>query len=264
VINIEYGKYNQQFPDKWEELTPKQLVKCISFIEAYPVLEAQLLIINELSSKYFKKVLSHIGNMASSEKDDFYKIQLNAWRTTCNFMLQPPSFDKWNFTHLKIGLIKYVGPTNMLGNLTFGEFGRAEYYYNHYVKNQSIDSLHKFLACLYRPKKYLWFGKRRMFTEDEINNYKVFAHISLPVKRAILLNFSATRENVFSRFKDGFSKGQQSDADKYGWDGVIYSLAAERHMLPALISQRPLLEMLIEFDTIAIRNREQAEASKTE
>lgn len=258
MIKIEYGKYSQQFPEKWEELMPKQLVRCIGFIEAFPVLEAQLLIMHELCNRKFKRIITTIGKKALLEKGDdlFYTIQLNALRQVCNFMLEAPSFSKWNFPFLKIGLIKYVGPTDMLGNLTFGEFGRCEHYYNQYIKKQNIDALHKFMACLYRPKKYLWFGKRRPFTEDEINNYKVFTHISLPVKRAILLNFSATRENVFSRFKDGFSKGQQSKADKYGWDGVILAIAAERHMLPNAISQRPLIEMLIEFDTLAIRNKE--------
>ena len=247
------------FPQGWEELTPKQLVNCIALIEAYPVMEAQLLIINELSTGYFKKVLSHIGNRASKEKpeDDFYKLQLNSWRKTCNFMLQAPSFSKWNFTKLRIGLVNYIGPTDILANLSIGEFGRAEHYYNQYVKTQNIDTLHKFMACLYRPKQNLWFGERRLFTDSSIDEYKKFERISLPIKRAIILNFSATRENVFSRFKDGFSSGAQSDADKYGWDGVILSIAAERHMLPALIRSRPLIEMLVEFDTIAIRNREQ-------
>lgn len=261
MILLEYDKHQQYFPEKWEELTPKQLVKCIGILEAYNLVEAQLLIMNELSNKKFKRILATIGQRAvlTNEISDFYAVQLNEFRKCCDFMLTPPSFDKWNFTKLRIGLVNYYGPTDVLANITFGEFGRAEHYYNQYVKTQSIDSLHKFLACLFRPKKYIWFGKRKPYSELEIDNYKKFARISLPVKRAIVLNFSATRENVFGRFKDGFSKGQQSEADKYGWDGVILSLSAERHMLPDVIRQRPLIEMLVEFDTIAIRNREQNE-----
>lgn len=260
MILLEYGKHKQYFPEKWEELTPKQLVKCIGILEANTILEAQLLIINELCNRKFKAIFATIGQKATSEKEELnYAIQLNAFRKCCDFMLNVPSFDKWNFQKLRIGLVNYYGPTDVLANVTFGEFGRAEHYYNQYVKTQNIDSLHKFLACLYRQKKYLWFGKRKSFADLEIDNYKKFALISLPVKRAIVLNFSATRESVFGRFKDGFSKGQQSEADKYGWDGVILSLSAERHMLPEVIRQRPLIEMLVEFDTIAIRNREQNE-----
>lgn len=264
MIKVEYGKQSQLFPEKWQELTPKQLVKCIGYIEAYNILEAQLLIMNELSNKRFKRILADIGKKALLEKGDdlFYTIQLNALRQVCNFMLTAPSFSKWNFTYLKIGLVKYIGPTDMLANLTIGEFGRAEHYYKAYLKTKNDNTLNKFMGCLFRPKKYLWFGKRRPYiSEAEGDNFKKFASISLPVKRAILWNFSATRENVFSRFKDGFSKSGQSDADKYGWDGIILTIAAERHMLPHLISQRPLIEVLIEFDTIAIRNRERNQKS---
>jgi hypothetical protein len=260
MISFEYGKYYQEFPEKWEELSPKQLVKCISYIHSYPVYEAQLLIMQYLSNRHFKSILYKIGEAAKKENDNFghNTIQLNAFRAACDWILKPPSFDKWNFPSLFINGVTYYGPTDTFSNLTIQEFGEAEYYFKKASeKTTNTINLNKFMACLFRPKKYFLFGERKTYTDDFVRNYhSTFNCVDLPTKRAILLNFSATRDSVFSRFKEAFSKGTKSDLEKYGWNGIILTVSVDRHMHPDLFKKRMLLEVLVEFEALAIRNRE--------
>lgn len=261
MIRFEYGKKTQSFPEKWEELSPKQLVKCIGYIHSYPLYEAQLLIMNYLSNRHFKSILYKIGESAKLELDNLghNSIQLNAFRAACDWILKPPAYDKWNFPHLLINGIYYYGPTDTFSNLTIQEFGEAEFYFKKAATSDTNTIyLNKFMACIFRPKHFYLFGNRRHYSDDFVrNNHSLFNCIDLPTKRAILLNFSATRENVFGRFKEAFSKGTQSDLEKYGWNGIILTVSVDRHMHPDVFKKRMMLEVLMEFEALAIRNREQ-------
>lgn len=256
MVTIEHGTNKFLVPSCWADLTAKQLVTCLNFIETLPLAQAQLECIYTFGNKRFKQIVQKIGKEAHGFNDA--AIELNALRQIFDFVLKPPSFTGWKFPTINIYGIQYIGPEDLFGNLTVQEFGRAEDFYKHLLKHpNSADLLNKFMACLYRPKQFYIFGKRKPFTEDVLKNADVFSKISLAQKKAIMLNFSAVRENLFSRFKHGFTKnGDSSETNKYGWTGIINLFCTHHHISPAEFKTRSLTEVLILFDALAIEAKE--------
>jgi hypothetical protein len=253
----EYGKHSINYPSTWEELSPKQLIKCLNILDSNPLFVAQVKILYLLSNFRFKTILVKLRR--KSKTDHLAAVELSALRQIFDFVKTPPSFQVWKFPFIKVNGIKWIGPADAFNNLTIGEFGRAEDFYKHLQKepNNTIY-LNRFLACLYRPKKYIWFGKRKPFTEDCImDNYQKFNNIPLGTKKAILLNFSATRENLFGRFKNAFSKSADvSEMQKYGWTGTINVFCTHHNIVPKEFRERNIIDVLVLLDSLAIEAKE--------
>lgn len=254
---VEYGKHKISYPEKWEELTPKQLIKCLNILECNHFSHAQTEIMYYLSNWRFKTILVQLRRKAVS--DDNAALELSALRQVFDFMKDRPSFKTWKFPTLKINGLTWLGPIDLFENLTIGEFGRAEDYFKAYMKDtDNQQMLCKFLACLYQPKKYWLIGKRQKFTEEFIaKNFASFKKIPLGTKKAILLNFAATRENLFSRFKNGFSKSEEKDElQKYGWTGTINLFCTRNNIVPKEFRERNILDVLILLDSLAIEAKQ--------
>lgn len=264
MIKVEYGKHSQLFPEKWEELSPKQLIKCLNILECNHFFQAQTEIMYYLSNIRFKTILVQLRRKAVN--DDNAALELSALRQIFDFMKDKPSFKTWKFPTLKINGITWLGPIDLFENLSIGEFGRAEDYFKAYTKDTNNQQLlNKFMACLYQPKKYWLFGKRQKFTEESIaKNFASFKNVPLGTKKAIILNFAATRENLFSRFKNGFTKSEEKDElQKYGWTGTINLFCTRNNIVPKEFRARNILDVLILLDSLAIEAK-QREKNKNE
>ena len=254
---VEYGKHQLNYPSKWEDLSSKQLIKCLNILEANTLIVAQVKILYYLSNWRFKTILVLLKPKAKT--DYLAAVELSSFRQIIDFVQIPPSFQVWKFPYLKVNGIKWIGPSDAFNNLTIGEFGRAEDFYKHLQKepNNTIY-LNRFLACLYRPKKYILVGKRKPFTEDCImDNYQKFNNVPLEMKKAILLNFSATRENLFGRFKNAFTKTSDvSEMQKYGWTGTINVFCTHHNIVPKEFRERNIIDVLVLLDSLAIEAKE--------
>jgi hypothetical protein len=260
MIKLEYGFIKTELPGEWAEFSAKQMVKVISILAKHNnLVEAKLEVIYFLLPAKFKKVMRNLN-----------EIELLELSKTYEFIAEKPAFENFVFEHIRKpwSLIRLSGPANSLSNLNVREYGTAEFYLKHYsewistpgMEEKAIESLNRFIACLYWPtikgERAVPFSSTKFYAQVK---EKAIWIDKLPysLKQAIAHNFSSVRDFVFSQFDEAFSRsGAQSKRDKYGWDGVVNHIAATRHMVPDSIYNMNLLQLLVQLDTMAIIENE--------
>jgi hypothetical protein len=240
MLTLQHGKNKVILPSCWEELSARQMVFAIRCLSTYQAIPAQLRIIYAMLPLRWKYIFKKLSD-----------IELHALRLEFAFLQEEPVFDKWVFPKLWIGLRVYHGPGDVLAKLNVRQFARANFYLNKFSQNEDPVSLNKFMASIYLPKN----GK---FSDEYLQKtFGKMGSIGSDKKKAIAVNFVALRTHLLSKCKDAFSKSdKQSRADKYGWDGMVLYIAANRHMATDAIYNMKLSEFLIQMDVTSIINKE--------
>lgn len=151
-----------------------------------------------------------------------------------------------HFPELKAGDTILYGPASLFGDLTLGEFRAAKEEMDEYFESKEEESLNRFIACLYRPKrKYLesekesrdWDGKvQEQFNRARITDHAQLTSLIGPVhKMAVLLWFTHTIQYVQKEdlmiggrkvnFSILFPEGESGAAKGSGFTGILYAIA---------------------------------------
>lgn len=120
------------------------------------------------------------------------------------------------------------GPTDMLYNLTLGEFRYAESCLNEYLVNKKRIDLATFLAVIYRPKGKNDNGDdREPFSVLKVDamSTRIANSLSIDYMHAFMLQYIAMRGYVINAHKDAFESGGSAKSQNATWGGLINQLA---------------------------------------
>lgn len=130
------------------------------------------------------------------------------------------------------------GPTELLGNVSFLEYMKAEAAFLKYHRTKDEHHLNRLVAILYRPKS------RRKATADEAqpDNREKFnealvekreqlvSRLPLGTRLAVLLFFVGSRHQMTKMYKEVFPEPEPGEKPKkggLGWPGVLKTLAGD-------------------------------------
>lgn len=171
----------RQMPSAWSELSPKQLIQVAEvlhlFGEDFDIARGKLL---RTVTGMSKKELRNLDTAVAIEQ----LFPLMEWMNT-EFTITSQLFPV-----LKAGRRKFYGPCNDGDNIIAVEFDFAEreLFYWHTEKKTDAQ-LWRFVACLYRPKKSIFYNARinpqhdprEAFNDALIGHYAGILQKALPV-----------------------------------------------------------------------------------
>ncbi|NQU51638.1 MAG: hypothetical protein HQ522_03770 [Bacteroidetes bacterium] len=180
------------FPSKWEETNPKQLI-AIACLTKQTISDVQFLsIMTNLSKRTIKKL------------DDYQRFQLiNLFDT---FQSDKPYND---FIIQKLDCKQTIlhAPKAKLHNLSFGQFIFIDTHFTNYQESSDTTDLNKFIAAAYLP-----FGQR--FAEHIIDiNHKSVDNLDLLTKEAVVINYHLIRDWLTQVYPLVFSSHQDSTSE---------------------------------------------------
>jgi hypothetical protein len=144
--------------------------------------------------------------------------------------------------------LKWYGPTDGLDNLTIYELATAFTHFENYAKTDDIRHAHRLLATIFRPGKIVtphnrasgFEGDRRLPLlkhESTIEGrVPIIAKIALPVRQLLIFWFASCRAQLIASYPNVFQAGDGEN--KYGWAGVLMSLAGDLPNLDNVAAQK--------------------------
>lgn len=209
-----FGKRTIRIPEKIAELSTEQLVRFVELQHAglttvqYNVwMMLNILDVNRrawlkwyfFKNEYLIPALDKITfkiftwKVKTIDPEDLYELctSFPEFQTVDNFPLQNP------FARLKIGgfIIKtLLGPTELLANLTFRQFRKAEEYYAKFLQKKDNEALNFLIAWLYIPE-----GQNLKFAlhpDTVATRASSIANMPHTKKITILYFYLANREKV--------------------------------------------------------------------
>ena len=208
LFGLRLKEVQTNHPDKWEELTPSQLVALARLMQLEITEEDLLMEMLGLSRNVIRK-LDAFQRYKLSELLDFLKD-----RTPYDRFIQPE-------------VMGLKAPADGLQDVSFGEFIHIDTFYMNYQERNHPDDCLNLVSCLYVfPDKA---GKRPEFTGD-ITTHRA-ALMSEAQREAICINYGLIRTwlakaypEVFPEPKPGEKKQKQSGN---GWVDVYDSLVGD-------------------------------------
>lgn len=142
---------------------------------------------------------------------------------------------------VSVGQRTLVGPSDLLQDLTFGEFRHASAAINAFYKSKDIEDLDECLAALYRPASLKPNKAGRRIHNVDNGNAEMFLRLASRMhswqKNLIMLWFSACLDYIQSGTLtiDGeqvslfllFNGTSESSGFEYGWNDLLIELARE-------------------------------------
>lgn len=119
---------------------------------------------------------------------------------------------------------RWVGPSDELLSLSFGEFRYAEDCLQVFLKNKSMDALNTFLGVLWRPGL-----RRKPFVFQKADGYAAkLKNVDYSFKCALLLQYIAMRGYLMAQNEDAFDKPTEGDTGgkTATWGNLISALAS--------------------------------------
>lgn len=142
----------------------------------------------------------------------------------CEQLEQLPMPEKWMVPEL----CGFVGPTDGLGNLVYGEWMFADRFCEDFLLHGDMEAGRKFLACIYRQKKGEVRGR---FVQEEIDSrLKVFEKADYATIRAIANNWIGCKLGFKETFTEIFKAPEAKAADakkNFGWIDVGLSIVED-------------------------------------
>ena len=131
---------------------------------------------------------------------------------------------------------RYYGPSDVMGESTFGEFTQAQVRYEEYNRTLDPVKLDEMVAILFRPKKSFWWIRkyfiessdpRKRFIDRTLSaRVKSFSKVDREIKKAVFIYFSGVQKLLPELFPNVYKKKPDSSADSLsGWSSLIISLA---------------------------------------
>ncbi len=221
---VEIDSKTHFIPSDWNELTKKQ------------ILFVSRLFHGQLTMVDFK--LRALFNFLSVKKKVIKRIHPEDAYFLCeslDFLFKEVSLTKNLLPAIKIGLRKYVGPSDSMMNCTFGEFTIANSLFDSFSKTKDQKNLSEMVAVLYRPKKWFWFV-RKSFTDNQDPRQKFtnrslkkrstrIAALDYDIKYSAFLFFSGILNSLPPLYPYVYQQKSDSSNEDNGWASLIISLA---------------------------------------
>ena len=254
TLNLSYhrliGKYTKEvkFPEKFSELTPKQL---LSFMElsgkGYNEYELK---IQFLRKNFFRLPISRINALRKFSKKEkseaLAQAYYNGWLENSSSIHELVKLLKFLndtpvYTDNPVPRYRLLrGPAHQLKNLTIWEFALAEKAMFDFMATGDMSQLNRLVAIIMR-RMSLWQLAKSLFTfvddfrtdfHDQLIERNMKRVVKMPehYKFAILAYFRSTRET----FKDAFpyvysnvAKKKTSKDDEGNWGDVIMQMSGD-------------------------------------
>lgn len=132
---------------------------------------------------------------------------------------------------IQIGLRKYYAPDEALRCQTGEEMEATENAYMLYREDGKEENLHRMVAMLYRPRKWLPDGKEdvRQPMDDAgvAKREKLFANLEPWQLQGILFWYEQCNL-YYSRFYDELFRGSDGEPDPLAWSKIIRAIAGDK------------------------------------
>lgn len=153
------------------------------------------------------------------------------------------TFNDQKLPFIKVGKRKFIGPSEGLVDLTYGEYDSAHRNFTLFVKTQNKDYLNALVAVLYRPQKFNWrfmkYKRQHLKDVDAEPHLLQVGNLPYHVKFAVfkwwgnMEDFIRTAQiptesgmaNLSELFEADETSEPSSVIDATGNRGVLYSLA---------------------------------------
>lgn len=145
--------------------------------------------------------------------------------------------------------MRWHGPTDGLDNMTVYEMALAFTHFEAYAKTEKIEHAHRLLATIFRPGKVMtpanrasnFEGDRRLPLlrhESTVDGrVPIIAKLPFSVQQILVFWFASSRKKIIESYPNVFKSGDDGD-EKYGWAGVLMSLAGDLTKLDEVSSQK--------------------------
>lgn len=141
-----------------------------------------------------------------------------------NFLFEDSGPTKNLIPEIKLdvfGINKLYGPSDLLKNVSFGEWIYADEYFTQFCKTNDIAFLDKLIAVLYRHYSFkntrTKEDKRSDFNETKINISSVaIARLKPAIKFAVFFFFAGCKQAISTRFPHVFVKKTSSKPEGTG------------------------------------------------
>lgn len=223
-------EFNLNFPNKWNELTPNQLLFVAKHWQGWqtvlklgePLLKIRALIVVTLCGLKNKQQRAKLcETLAFVDEDSGGNIL-----SCSDFIFTQLDLTKNILPVVKPGwLKKYVGPTDRLGDISIDEFSFAFGVYGQYQKTNNETLLTTLFAVLYRPAAYDYkkTGDNRLpFNNKLIELYeKDLKKMDDSYRQAVYLFFTGCLEYLAKRFPNVFKRAEGSSKGGSFFDTVV-------------------------------------------
>lgn len=224
IIEIKNRIYT--VPEKWDELTGKQLVKVIAILNSKNTpATAKLVQIFQIITNANQWILWWAG---ATEWEDKLHV--------CQFLFEENELTK----NLLPEYDGRYGPADDFNNLLMSEFVFTEQYFSQWI-DQDLDdalrqaALNRLVATLYRPKKRGYDlaknidGDPRVLFNDNVIEYDalIASAWDMSVREAIGFWYHGCRNSLICQFPQVFGGGEGGGSTYGLWD-VIHDVAEQR------------------------------------
>lgn len=199
------------FAEKWEELTPVQLVAVCRMLA------------DKTSEEEFLSTLSGIRKRIVKRLSPFQRFKL---AELIGFIGDPKPYHQFIVPYVKEGWLKLHAPEPKLKGVTFGQFIFADTYFAMWQEKQDPVLLNKFVASWYLPKN-------RPFSESHVDGiHKYFYRVDDATKEAIAMNYQLIREWLAKAYPLVFVQKTEKESKKKqpkgnGWIDVFDSIVGD-------------------------------------
>jgi len=155
-------------PEKWEELTPRQLIAVACTYKG------------RISDNRFLYFMTGIKPVILKKLDHYQKYKLFE---LIGFISDLKPYSSFIIDHLEINGKSFYAPKPRLKGMTFGQFIFADSFFKNYQETSNPEEMTSFLAALYLPS-----GEK--FTEELIEqNAHVMKKVDAVTREVIFINY---------------------------------------------------------------------------
>jgi len=280
------------YPEKWDELTRKQLFTVIRFFtKGSTEIEFRVkTILNFLKIRLSRRepalrdgeLLHHI--VINKKTYWVSNTALTETANTLSFLTEEGTAKNGNpvialnssltknlIPHFHHRFRTYFGPDEKLFNITFDEFLEAESHYSAFSKTGNTKELSKLTAVLYRreaadynPKSVDYSGDRRRPFNSELVNYhaRLLKHFDYETKLAISLFFQGCLNFLNVNFPHVFSKKGGKSGRDYGPLSLIDALSGDDVTKNEQILKSRLYSVMVRLERAALQYEQMNENKK--
>ncbi|AWW31829.1 hypothetical protein DN752_17765 [Echinicola strongylocentroti] len=229
---------NYPLPSRWDELSRKQLITAAwlsTTKKAGTDLAKLLFLVLTQSLPWWKRIrlrFFYLFQANITERGDLIFIT----RSFAEF----PDFTTQKIKNIGGRFVLFSGPLDRLSNCTLWEYILAEKHFLDYLKTKDENTLDKFIAVIYRPRRKKTapdyaYDCRLPLVDGEVNERaKKIKAIDHRTKIAILMWFDGCRNLLIKNFPLIFKKEEEKPkgnkprkSNSGGWVSLIQSLAED-------------------------------------
>lgn len=233
MITIELNKKSYSIPEKWDELTEKQLLQVMDILFIPGEVEGR-------PEYVLLKLIQALTGASARVFSSWDVTEIEEYFYLTTFLLKPDiQFTKNILPAYKLSHTNFYGPADFLDNLRMKEFTLTEDLYVRWYDSEKkdIESLNELIAILYRPapSKYDFEknpnGDFREAFNQNTSSFYARSYVSdwpVNVKLAIATWYGGCRTRIVANNPDVF-EGGEGDPARYGLVSVMLSVA-ETHV----------------------------------